>query len=63
MYFMGIDNAKFRKPVRPGDTIRFELKLEKLRKRYCKMSGKAYVGDELVAEADLLSTVVDREDA
>jgi UDP-3-O-[3-hydroxymyristoyl] N-acetylglucosamine deacetylase/3-hydroxyacyl-[acyl-carrier-protein] dehydratase len=61
MYFMGIDNAKFRRPVRPGDTLRFELDLVKLKKRYCKMSGKAFVGDELVAEAELLSTVVDRE--
>ena len=45
----------------PGDTLRFELKLLKLRAKYCKMAGKAFVGDELVAEADLLSTVVDRE--
>jgi UDP-3-O-[3-hydroxymyristoyl] N-acetylglucosamine deacetylase/3-hydroxyacyl-[acyl-carrier-protein] dehydratase len=62
MYFMGIDNAKFRKPVLPGDTLRLELKLVKLRQKYCKMSGLAFVGDELVAEAELLSTVVDRED-
>jgi UDP-3-O-[3-hydroxymyristoyl] N-acetylglucosamine deacetylase/3-hydroxyacyl-[acyl-carrier-protein] dehydratase len=61
MYFMGIDNAKFRTQVLPGDTLRFELKLVKLRQKYCKMAGKAFVGDELVAEADLLSTVVDRE--
>jgi UDP-3-O-[3-hydroxymyristoyl] N-acetylglucosamine deacetylase/3-hydroxyacyl-[acyl-carrier-protein] dehydratase len=61
MYFMGIDNAKFRKPVLPGDTLRFELRLIKLRSRFCKMHGEAFVDDELVAEADLLSTVVDRE--
>ena len=62
MYFMGIDNAKFRKPVLPGDTVRFELRLLKLRRNYCKMRGEAFVDDDLVAEADLLSTVVDRED-
>ncbi len=62
MYFMGIDNAKFRRPVRPGDVLRFELRLTKLRRRFCKMHGEAYVDDELVAEADLLSTVVDREE-
>lgn len=62
MYFMGIDKAKFRRPVRPGDTLRFELELTKLRRRFCQMSGKAYVGEELVAEAELLSTVVDRDD-
>ncbi len=61
MYFMGIDNAKFRRPVRPGDTLRFELKLLKLRSKFCKMHGKAFVEDDLVAEADLLSTVVDRD--
>jgi UDP-3-O-[3-hydroxymyristoyl] N-acetylglucosamine deacetylase/3-hydroxyacyl-[acyl-carrier-protein] dehydratase len=62
MYFMGIDKAKFRKPVLPGDTLRFELRLVKLRSRFCKMHGEAFVDDELVAEADLLSTVVDREE-
>ena len=60
VYFMGINNAKFRKPVLPGDTLRFELKLIRLKTRICKMRGEAYVGDDLVAEADLLSTIVDR---
>ena len=62
MYFMSIDNAKFRRPVRPGDTLRFELKLVRLKGRFCKMHGKAFVEDDLVAEADLLSTVRDREE-
>jgi 3-hydroxymyristoyl/3-hydroxydecanoyl-(acyl carrier protein) dehydratase len=61
MYFIGIDNAKFRRPVVPGDTLRFELELIKLKRRFCRMHGKAFVGDELAAEADLNSTVVDRE--
>lgn len=60
VYFMGIDNARFRKPVTPGDTIRFELELLKMRSRVCKMRGMAYVDGDLVAEADLTSTVVDR---
>jgi UDP-3-O-[3-hydroxymyristoyl] N-acetylglucosamine deacetylase/3-hydroxyacyl-[acyl-carrier-protein] dehydratase len=60
MYFLGIDNAKFRRPVMPGDTLRFVLQLTKLRRTFCKMKGRAFVGDELVAEADLLSKVVDR---
>ena len=63
MYFMGIDNAKFRKPVVPGDTLRFELTLTKLRSKFCKMHGAAYVEDDLVAEADLLSTVLDRDES
>jgi len=60
VYFIGIDNAKFRKPVRPGDQLRFELEMLRLKGRICKMRGKAYVDSDLVAEADLLSTIVDR---
>jgi UDP-3-O-[3-hydroxymyristoyl] N-acetylglucosamine deacetylase/3-hydroxyacyl-[acyl-carrier-protein] dehydratase len=60
VYFMGIDNAKFRKPVLPGDQIRFELELVKLKSRICKMHGTATVDGQAVAEADLSSTIVDR---
>jgi UDP-3-O-[3-hydroxymyristoyl] N-acetylglucosamine deacetylase/3-hydroxyacyl-[acyl-carrier-protein] dehydratase len=60
VYFMGIDRAKFRRPVLPGDQLRFELEMLKLKGRICKMSGKAFVDDQLVAEAELLSSVVDR---
>ena len=60
MYFMGIDGAKFRRPVVPGDQIRFVLTLLKLRKGTSKMRGEAFVDDQLVAEAELLATVVDR---
>lgn len=61
MYFMGLDNVRFRKPVVPGDQIRFELEMVKYRRGYCKMAGKAFVDDEIVAEADLMAAVVDRE--
>jgi beta-hydroxyacyl-ACP dehydratase FabZ len=60
VYFSGIDNARFRKPVLPGDQIRFELELVKLRGPICKMKGIAYVDGNKVAEADLMSTIVDR---
>jgi len=60
VYFIGIDNAKFRRPVIPGDQLRFELALVKLKGRICKMRGEAYVGDHLVAEAELLSSLIDR---
>ncbi len=60
MYFMGIDGAKFRRPVVPGDQIRFVLTLLKIRRGTSKMRGEAYVDDQLVAEAELLATVVDR---
>ena len=60
VYFSGIDGARFRKPVTPGDQIRFELEMVKMRGPICKMSGVAYVDGEKVAEADLMSTIVDR---
>ena len=62
-YFMGIDKAKFRKPVVPGDQLRFELEMMKMRSRTCKMKGLAYVDGKLVAEAELTSVVVDKPDS
>ena len=57
VYFTGIDNARFRRPVRPGDTLRLELKVLKLRARTAKMRGEAYVDGALVAEAEILSAL------
>ncbi|MFM7230948.1 MAG: UDP-3-O-acyl-N-acetylglucosamine deacetylase [bacterium] len=60
MYFMGIDGAKFRRPVVPGDKLCFKLKLVSVKRRTMKMAGEAYVDGNLVAEAELLATVVDK---
>jgi len=60
MYFMGIDGARFRRPVTPGDQVRFKLTLLKLKGGTSKMRGEAFVDDQLVAEAELLATVVDK---
>ncbi len=60
VYFTGLDKVKFRKPVRPGDQIRFELELLKFRRSICKMAGKALVNGDLVCEAELSAAVVDR---
>lgn len=60
MYFTGLDNVRFRKPVVPGDQIRFELEMVKYRRGFCKMKGKAFVDDRMVAQADLMAAVVDR---
>ncbi|MDD4856490.1 MAG: bifunctional UDP-3-O-[3-hydroxymyristoyl] N-acetylglucosamine deacetylase/3-hydroxyacyl-ACP dehydratase [Candidatus Krumholzibacteria bacterium] len=60
VYFIGIDKARFRKPVVPGDQVRFELEMITLRKRFCKMKGVAYVDDQVVAEAELFSSIIDR---
>lgn len=61
VYFMAIDKAKFRRPVFPGDQVRFELEMIKLKMNTCKMAGKAFVGSDLVAEAELLSMLMDRQ--
>jgi UDP-3-O-[3-hydroxymyristoyl] N-acetylglucosamine deacetylase/3-hydroxyacyl-[acyl-carrier-protein] dehydratase len=60
VYFMSIDNAKFRKPVVPGDQLRFELEMHALRRNTCKMSGETYVDDQLVASADFMAMIMDR---
>ena len=60
MYFMGIDGAKFRRPVVPGDQLRFKLTLLSVKRRTMKMRGEAFVDGGLVAEAELLAAVVDR---
>jgi UDP-3-O-[3-hydroxymyristoyl] N-acetylglucosamine deacetylase/3-hydroxyacyl-[acyl-carrier-protein] dehydratase len=60
IYFMGIDGVRFRKPVLPGDQMRFQLQLVTFRRSTCKMNGQAYVGDNLVCEASMMATVVDR---
>jgi UDP-3-O-[3-hydroxymyristoyl] N-acetylglucosamine deacetylase/3-hydroxyacyl-[acyl-carrier-protein] dehydratase len=58
--FMGIDKVKFRKPVYPGDQLRLELEVDKIRSKVAKMRGQAFVGQDLVCEAELMSTLVDR---
>ncbi len=52
-YFMTIENAKFRQPVRPGDQLRLEVEVIKIRSRTGQCSGKAYVGDRLVCESEV----------
>lgn len=60
LYFMGIDRARFRRPVVPGDQIRFEIDVLRLRRSFCKVQGKALVGGKVAAEAELSSGTVKR---
>ena len=60
VYFMSLDNVKFRRPVKPGDQLRFELDLTQIRGPVCKMHGVAKVDGEVVAEADMAAMVRDR---
>lgn len=59
-YFMSIDNAKFRKPVFPGDQLRIEIETNMCRRGIWGVDGKAYVGETLVTEASLKATFADK---
>jgi len=58
--FLSIDKVKFRRPVVPGDALRFELEMLSYRHSVCRMKGKTFVGDTLVTEAELMAKVIDR---
>ena len=61
IYFTGIDKVKFRRPVTPGDQLRLEIELTKVFKTTCKMKGKAYVDDKVVATAEMTAVIMDAE--
>ena len=54
-YFAGVDNARFRRVVEPGDQLRLEVKLLRAKKEIWKLAGSAYVDGELACSAELLS--------
>jgi 3-hydroxyacyl-[acyl-carrier-protein] dehydratase len=56
-YFMAIDNARFRKPVKPGDTLRIEIETIFHKRGIWSVAGKTYVDDTLVTEAELKATL------
>lgn len=57
VYFMSMDKVKFRRPVVPGDQLRLELQALRTGSRVWKLAGKAFVGEDLVAEAELMATI------
>ena len=61
LYFTGIDRARFRRPVVPGDQVRFEVEFLQLRRQFCRMKGEATVDGELAVEAELSAVAVDRD--
>ncbi len=61
-FFAGIDSCRFRRPVVPGDQLRLELSVLRQRGISTKMNGKAFVGDELAAEAQILAVLGERDD-
>jgi 3-hydroxyacyl-[acyl-carrier-protein] dehydratase len=59
VYFLTIDNARFRKPVVPGDLLRMPVKKLRQRGPVWKFEGKAFVGDDLCAEAEFSAMIHD----
>lgn len=62
IYFTGIDKCRFRRPVVPGDQIRYELKVLRLKSQVCRMWGEAHVDGQLAAEAEILSAMASVKD-
>ncbi len=62
VFLSAIHNAKFRKPVIPGDQLRLEAELTRLRKKVSFMKGKAYVDGEIVAEGEIIASLLRLEE-
>ncbi len=60
VYFMSIDKAKFRAPVRPGDKLEYRISVIKQKGAIWMLEGKAYVDDALVSQAELKAMIVDK---
>jgi 3-hydroxyacyl-[acyl-carrier-protein] dehydratase len=63
VYFMGIDRAKFRKPVVPGDQLFYHVQKIRSRGRAWRFSGQAKVNGQIVAEAEISAMILDPQDA
>src|SRR5215470_3739139 len=61
LYFTGIDEAKFRKPVVPGDQVRIEVTVLRYKLGFARLKAEAFVDDQLVAEAVVSSALADRK--
>jgi 3-hydroxyacyl-[acyl-carrier-protein] dehydratase len=61
LYFVAVDDARFRRPVVPGDQLRLEVEVISWRNDFCKLRGKASVEGVLAAEATLMCKMVDRD--
>ncbi len=63
IFFMTLDNCRFRHPVRPGDVLRLHVEVLKARAKLYKFQGRAMVGDKLAAEAEWAAMVVETPSA
>ena len=60
LYFTSIEKARFRRPVVPGDQVRYEVEVVHRRPRYAKLAGRVLVGETVAADAVITSAMVDR---
>ena len=60
IYFMSIDNAKFRTPVRPGDRLDYELEVIKMKSSLMVLKGQAFIDGKVCAEAEFKAMIVDK---
>jgi UDP-3-O-[3-hydroxymyristoyl] N-acetylglucosamine deacetylase/3-hydroxyacyl-[acyl-carrier-protein] dehydratase len=63
LYLAGVDKAKFRKPVLPGDQIRFEVEVVVLKAKVGKIAGKAIIDGKVAVQAELTCAIIDRDEA
>ena len=60
VYFMSIDKAKFRAPVKPGDKLEYRISVIKHKGAIWMLKGEAFVDDKMVSEAELKAMIVDK---
>lgn len=59
-YFVGVENAKFKAPIRPGDQIIYEVGVEKIKRNFVKAQGKAFVDGKVACEASFTFCITDK---
>jgi 3-hydroxyacyl-[acyl-carrier-protein] dehydratase len=62
VFLSKIDRAKFRKPVVPGDQVRLEVEILKMKAKFCHVRGKALVDGDIVVEGEVMASLMDIED-
>ena len=60
IYFTGIDNCRFRRPVVPGDQVVFDIEVISIKRTFAKIHGRATVDDQVACEADMMSALMER---
>jgi beta-hydroxyacyl-ACP dehydratase FabZ len=62
VFLSKIDKTKFRKPVTPGDQVRLEVEILRLKSKFCRVRGRAFVDGEVVVEGEVMASLMDIEE-